>query len=59
MPTYFQGGVCLDVSKMKNIISVNAEDFDTTVECGVSRVTLNNYLRDTGLWFPIGKDLSP
>ena len=43
---------------MNNIISVNAEDFDCCVESGVSRLTLNNYIRDTGLWFPIGKFFS-
>ncbi|KAL4235278.1 hypothetical protein ACF0H5_006916 [Mactra antiquata] len=55
-----RGGLCLDVTKMNNILAVNAEDFDCQVECGVTRVTLNNYLRDTGLWFPIdpGADAS-
>lgn len=55
-----KGGVCLDVTKMQNIIAVNPEDFDATVECGVTRLALNNYLRDTGLWFPIdpGADAS-
>ncbi|XP_052817629.1 probable D-lactate dehydrogenase, mitochondrial isoform X2 [Mya arenaria] len=55
-----KGGLCLDITKMTNITSVNAEDFDCKVECGVTRVTLNNYLRDTGLWFPIdpGADAS-
>lgn len=55
-----QGGLCLDVSKMKEIVAVHAEDFDCTVESGVTRVALNNYLRDTGLWFPIdpGADAS-
>lgn len=55
-----QGGLCLDVNKMNNILSVNAEDFDCSVESGVTRVTLNNYLRDTGLWFPVdpGADAS-
>ena len=53
----FQGGVCLDLTKMNNILAVNAEDFDTTVECGVSRMALNNYIRDTGLWFPVGKHI--
>ncbi|XP_033753806.1 probable D-lactate dehydrogenase, mitochondrial isoform X2 [Pecten maximus] len=55
-----KGGLCLDLSKMKKIVSVNAEDFDCTVEAGVTRVTLNNYLRDTGLTFPIdpGADAS-
>ncbi|XP_069113907.1 probable D-lactate dehydrogenase, mitochondrial isoform X2 [Argopecten irradians] len=55
-----KGGLCLDLSKMNKIVSVNAEDFDCTVEAGVTRVTLNNYLRDTGLTFPIdpGADAS-
>ena len=53
----FQGGVCLDLTKMNNILAVNAEDFDTTVECGVTRMALNNYIRDTGLWFPVGKHI--
>lgn len=39
---------------MNNITAVNAEDFDCTVECGVTRGGLNSYIRDTGLWFPIG-----
>ena len=33
---------------------MNAEDFDCSVQPGVTRIALNNYLRDTGLWFPIG-----
>ncbi|KAK6185490.1 hypothetical protein SNE40_007712 [Patella caerulea] len=55
-----KGGVCLNLSKMDKILSVNQEDFDATVEAGVSRQTLNTYLRDTGLLFPIdpGADAS-
>ena len=52
---FYQGGVTFDLSQMDEILSVNAEDFDCTVECGVSRKVLNTYLRDTGLWFPVGK----
>lgn len=52
---YFpKGGVSLDVTKMNHIVEVNKEDFDCTVQPGVMRKALNNYLRDTGLWFPIG-----
>jgi D-lactate dehydrogenase (cytochrome) len=39
---------------MDQIIEVNAEDFDCIVEAGVTWRGLNEYLRDTGLWFPIG-----
>lgn len=42
------------MSKMDAITEVQAEDFYATVQSGVTRKALNQYLRDTGLWFPIG-----
>lgn len=47
------GGICIDLSGMNRIISVNAEDLDCTIEPGITREELNAYLRDTGLFFPI------
>ncbi|CAF1022458.1 unnamed protein product [Adineta steineri] len=47
------GGVCLNLSRMDKIISVNPEDFDCTVQAGVTRNALNTFIRDTGLQFPI------
>ena len=51
--TAVQGGVCVALGRMDRVVEVNAEDFNVTVEPGVTREALNAYLRDTGLWFPV------
>ena len=48
-----QGGVSVDVSRMTQVLSINAEDLTVTVQAGVTREQLNRDVRDTGLFFPI------
>ena len=47
------GGVCIDMSKMNQVIQLNTADLDVTVGAGLTRQELNSYLRETGLFFPI------
>ena len=55
-----QGGISLDVSRMNQVLSINAEDLTVTVQPGVTRKQLNDEIKTTGLFFPIdpGADAS-
>ena len=47
------GGISLDMSGLDGVVSVSPEDLHCTVQPGISRKALNEYLRDTGLFFPV------
>ena len=47
------GGISIDLNSMDQVLKVNAEDLDCVIQPGVTREALNDYLRDTGLFFPI------
>lgn len=48
-----QGGISVDVSRMNQVLSIDAEDLTVTVQAGVTRKQLNEEIRSTGLFFPI------
>ena len=48
-----QGGVTIDLSQMNQVLAVHEEDLDAVVQAGVTRKQLNEYIKHTGLFFPI------
>ncbi len=48
-----QGGISVDVSRMNQMLAINAEDLTVTVQAGVTRKQLNEAVKSTGLFFPI------
>jgi D-lactate dehydrogenase (cytochrome) len=55
-----QGGVVVDLANLNEVLQVNSEDLDATVQARVTRKQLNDFIRDQGLFFPIdpGADAS-
>ena len=51
--TPIRGGVSLDLSQMDKILRVSGEDLDCTIQPGVRRKQLNEYLSKHGLFFPV------
>jgi D-lactate dehydrogenase (cytochrome) len=47
------GGISLNLQGMNQVLRVNPSDMDCTVQPGVTRMQLNDYLRSDGLFFPI------
>ena len=48
-----QGGISIDVSRMNQVLQIQADDLTVTVQPGVTRKQLNEAVKSTGLFFPI------
>ena len=55
-----KGGITINSSNMNQVIELNNADMDCRVQAGITRKELNNYIKDTGLFFPVdpGADAS-
>jgi D-lactate dehydrogenase (cytochrome) len=58
--TPVRGGISIDLTHMTRVLEVNQADMDCRIEAGLTHRTLNQHLRDQGLFFPVdpGADCS-
>ena len=46
-------GISVSLENLNDILEINKDDFDCRVQAAVTRIQLNNYLKDQGVFFPI------
>ena len=46
-------GITISLENLNQILEVNPADFDCTVQAAVTRIKLNDHLKDQGVFFPI------
>lgn len=49
-----KGGVCIDFKLLNQLLEVNQADMYATIQPGITRNQLDDALKDTGFFFPIG-----
>eukprot|EP00252_Welwitschia_mirabilis_P009346 TRINITY_DN21894_c0_g1_i1.p1 TRINITY_DN21894_c0_g1~~TRINITY_DN21894_c0_g1_i1.p1 ORF type:complete len:562 (-),score=116.25 TRINITY_DN21894_c0_g1_i1:84-1769(-) len=48
-----KGGICINMTLMKQVKALHLEDMDVVVEPGIGWIELNEYLKPYGLFFPL------